>query len=206
MPGSDRWGTALLHEAAHAYQGMRAAERLDAAELAGQRNAGRYPFEDENFVDDWHTELNLLNEALRAQTSEESHELAEKFLAQRAARRELAGLPADLIDYERKREWVEGIGKYAEFSIYRLAATTPGYEPAVEVAGDTDFHDYKSYQQHWNNEVNQIRLMAGADGDGRFYYTGMAQAVLLDRLSPGWKDRLFDDDVWLEDLLAQALQ
>ena len=41
--------------------------------------------------------------------------------------------------------------------------------------------------------------------DGRFYYTGMAQAVLLDRLLPGWKEIAFDDGVFLEDLLATAV-
>jgi hypothetical protein len=206
MPGSDRWGTALLHEAAHAYQGILAGERLEAGEQAGQQRADRYPYEDEAFKEDWQTELNLLNEALRAGTDDEAHALAEDFLAQRSARRQRAGLPADLIDYERHREWVEGIGKYAEFSSYRLAATTPGYKPIESVASDPEFHGYQSYSQHWNNEVNQIRLMAGADGDGRFYYTGMAQAVLLDRLATGWKARLFEDDIWLEDLLAQAVQ
>jgi hypothetical protein len=32
----------------------------------------------------------------------------------------------------------------------------------------------------------------------------MAQANLLDRLAPGWKDRALDDGVYLEDLLASA--
>ena len=41
--------------------------------------------------------------------------------------------------------------------------------------------------------------------DVRFYYSGMAQAFLLDRLMPGWKDRALSDDVWLEDLLADAV-
>jgi hypothetical protein len=38
------------------------------------------------------------------------------------------------------------------------------------------------------------------------YYTGMAQALLLDRLSPGWKDRAFEQGVWVEDLLRQAVR
>jgi hypothetical protein len=48
--------------------------------------------------------------------------------------------------------------------------------------------------------------MAGDEGDGRFYYSGFAQAVLLDRLAPGWKAQLFDEGAWLEELLAQAVE
>lgn len=33
-----------------------------------------------------------------------------------------------------------------------------------------------------------------------------AYAFLLDRLAPGWKTRAFDDDVWLDELLAQAVE
>jgi hypothetical protein len=40
----------------------------------------------------------------------------------------------------------------------------------------------------------------------RFYYSGMAQAVLLDRLMPDWKVRAWSEGVWLEDLLAEAVR
>jgi len=48
--------------------------------------------------------------------------------------------------------------------------------------------------------------MAADWGDGRFYYSGMAQAVLLDRLMPGWKDQALEDGVFLEDLLEAAVE
>ncbi|MFZ5807957.1 MAG: hypothetical protein ACOY16_01630 [Chloroflexota bacterium] len=44
------------------------------------------------------------------------------------------------------------------------------------------------------------------EDDGRFCCSGMAQAYLLDRLLPGWKERTFDDDVWLKTLQAEALK
>jgi hypothetical protein len=34
----------------------------------------------------------------------------------------------------------------------------------------------------------------------------MAQALILDRLMPGWKSRAFAPDVWLEDLVAEAVR
>jgi hypothetical protein len=48
--------------------------------------------------------------------------------------------------------------------------------------------------------------MAADWGDGRFYYSGMAQAVLLDRLMPGWKDQVLVDGVSLEGLLMTAVK
>ncbi len=42
--------------------------------------------------------------------------------------------------------------------------------------------------------------------DAPFYYSGFAQGVLLDRLMPDWKARLWSEDAWLEDLLAEAVQ
>jgi hypothetical protein len=57
----------------------------------------------------------------------------------------------------------------------------------------------------WTNEEDQLRRMAGDEGNGRFYYSGWVQAVLLDRLNPGWQARLFEQDVMLEDLLRAAV-
>ncbi|NKQ36994.1 MAG: hypothetical protein HF973_15450 [Chloroflexi bacterium] len=47
--------------------------------------------------------------------------------------------------------------------------------------------------------------MADDVGDGRFYYSGMAQAALLDRLLPDWKEQALTDGVFLEDLLETAV-
>jgi hypothetical protein len=46
--------------------------------------------------------------------------------------------------------------------------------------------------------------MADDQGDGRFYYSSMAQAFMLDRLMPDWKQKAFNKGVWIEDLLAEA--
>jgi hypothetical protein len=206
MPGSDRWETALLHEQAHAYQYQRDAARLMEAERAGFEQAKRYPWEADDFRAAWQAELDILAQGARAQTREDALAAAEQFLANRAARRRAAGLAPELAQYERQREWVEGIAKYVEWRVYRAAYEAAREEPSTAVAGDPEFHNYQNYPRHWNNEVDQIRRMAGDHGDGRFYYSGMGQALLLDLLDPTWKDRLFDDGVWLEDLLQAAVK
>lgn len=206
LPGSDAYASMILHEATHAYQGIRDPERLAGAEQAAQKTESSYPFEDEAHREGWQAELDLLYNAMRAETQEETLRLAREFLNHREERRKTMRLSDDMLDFERLKEWEEGIAKYSERTIYLLAMEDKSYQPLPEVFQDEDFHDYRLAKKKWNQEVDQMRRMAGDEGDGRFYYTGFAQAVLLDRLSPGWKDRLFDEDVWLEDLLAEAVQ
>lgn len=121
-----------------------------------------------------------------------------------------AELPAALIDYERRREWVEGLAKYSELrqweEAYRaVRAEPPAYAPVAAVREIRGFRDYAGYPGRYRNEVSQIRRTAGRHGDGRFYYSGMAQAYMLDRLAPDWQDAIFEDGVVLETLLAEAV-
>lgn len=205
VSGSDQFETLILHEAAHAYQGIMAPDRLVAGEQANLEMENMYPWEDVNLREDWQAELDALALALRAKTGEETRLLAQEFLQIRLARRQSAGLSADMIDFERHREWVEGIGRYAEISVYCLANERTEYSPAQETIHIPDFDRYEKYDQRWAREINQMKRMANDGSERRFYYTGMAQAVLLDRLAPGWQSQLFEPGVWLEDLLAEAL-
>jgi len=205
VDSSDQYVTLILHEVAHAYQGITAPERLLAGEKANHDLEQVYPWENDILRDDWQTELDVLASALRAETDEETRQLAQEFLELRHSRRLAAGLSTDLIGFERHREWVEGIGRYAELSVYQLGQASSGYVPVAEMLEYPRFHQYKKFDQRWTREIDQMTWLA-ADGDEtRFYYTGMAQAVLLDRLDPDWKHRLFEPGVWLEDLLAEAL-
>ncbi len=68
-----------------------------------------------------------------------------------------------------------------------------------------DFKGYKTYPSQWPQELDSMDLSAGTRGDARFYYSGMAQAVVLDRLNVDWQPRIMTGGVWLEDLLQEAL-
>jgi hypothetical protein len=146
----------------------------------------------------------LLTGALEAESDEDTAALARQFLAQRAARRTTHNLDAALSDCERQIEWEEGLAKYVELAIWREAYATEGYEPLPALADDPDFHGYTTFPRRWSQEIGQMKRQATREGEPRFYYTGMAQAVLLDRLLPGWQERIWADGVWLETLLAEA--
>ena len=110
------------------------------------------------------------------------------------------------MNYEREIEWLEGLAKYIELGIWREASLAPGYTPLPALADDPDFKKYATFQQRWSQELDQMKRQAGLEGEVRFYYTGMAQAVLLDRLTPDWKARILTETVAVEDLLREAVR
>ena len=200
---SDKFISLIAHEAFHAYQGEMVPDRLAAAETAVHQ-ANTYPWSDDAHHAAWEAELELLHQAVNAEDVGETAVLAERFLAQRAERRKGAGLSTELIAYEQQREWLEGLAKYAEMEVWRQASQSPEYEPVEMMAVDSDFDQYQAFESRWAQEVDQIKRSANGE-DTRFYYTGMAQAAILDKLSPAWKAEAFSEGVFLEDLLAASL-
>ena len=206
FPNSDTYLSMIQHESFHAFQAVWAQPRFDAAEWDGIRLSDQYPWESKAGIDAWQQELDLLQAALKSEDKEGARQLAQQFLNHRDVRRKTMQLSADLIRYENQREWVEGMARYAELETWRLAATDEQYQPLVDVHSDRKFKEYRSFAERWRRELDQISRMAEDEGDGRFYYSGMAQAYLLDQLHPSWKLTLAADPMLnLEDLLRQAL-
>lgn len=204
--GSDGYISALQHESFHAFQGMDAPERLAASERAQARFESAYPWEEESLRQNWQDELDLLADALMATNAAETSVLAQHFLDLRQARRREAVLSYELIEFERQREWLEGLARYIELETWRLAGADPAYSPVQQMSEIRDFNNYQTFERRWAGEIDQMRRMANQPGEGRFYYSGMALAFLLDRLSPGWKARAMEADIWLETLLSEAVQ
>lgn len=197
--------TGVLHESFHVYQALTANERLEAAEERYQVE-DEYWRVDESMRDGWKDEVSLLVQALDAESEAETIALVSHFLARRDERRANQALSIELIDFERLIEWEEGLAKYLELAIWQQAFSSPDYQPLPEMVNDPDFKGFTSYKQRWSQEILTMRNQASREGDTRFYYTGMAQGFLLDRLMPDWKSRILTEDLWLEDLLRQAIE
>lgn len=193
----------LLHESFHVYQYQIAAERMAEAESI-HKLGKEYEDSTESFQPEWRRESNLLADALNAKTKAEQIELARQFLAARQARRKSSNLDDKLVDYERWLEWEEGTAKYIEVRSLRLAGETADYHALPEIKADRDFKQYQKVDQRWSQELFQLRHPLST-GEPRIYMTGLAQAFLLDKLMPEWKDRYWNEDVFLEDLLRQAV-
>ncbi len=145
--------------------------------------------------------MELLVQAVRAPTEVEARDLAGRFLQARDQRR--LSLKPEFAEYEQQREWLEGLAKYAELEIGRLAAVTPEYEPLPAILADSNFNSYQDRIQFMSAQLGEAQRTQGRSGETRFYYSGLAQAMLLDRLLPGWKEEAFKPGVTLETLLRK---
>ena len=197
--------TGVLHETFHAYQQMIAPQRVAQGEQA-QRDEAVYWQADSAMRADWKKETDLLARALLAKTDEESAGLARQFLAQRDLRRKTYSLTEQQTGIERRIEWEEGLAKYVELQSWRLASTTTGYAPVLDPGRDPDFKRYQTFTNRWKQEIDVMRRQAGEESAVRFYYTGMAQGMLLDRFAPGWKAEALKEGFWLDERLSAALR
>ncbi len=206
-PPPDFYVVLVLHEVFHAFQAIREPERFRRA-MALYAVEKDYPAVDPAFAKAWTEEGALLASALKAKDRQGLLDAVRAFLRRRESRRREwleANRPSstdapgsiDLAGYERGLEWLEGLGKYAEMRFYELAAARAS-EPA--------FAAYKPSLPYWIWDYVRLERQMGAQkGDLRFYITGMAQALLLDRLSPGWKASFSNGGRSMEELLAAVL-
>jgi hypothetical protein len=141
----------------------------------------------------------LLVAALEARTAEDARTKVRQFLAVRGLRQ--AELDAPLVAFEKGAESNEGMAEYAG-----VKAVVAGMEAAREkrVAVAFSFTDGPRYLREKYQKLNSITRLGNNDRL-KFYYTGSAQGLLLDRLSPGWKEKLQAKAAAVQDLLAGAV-
>ncbi len=201
MGKTESYIAALEHESFHALEGRLARDRLNASEEM-YTVLENYPFD--SMESAWKEEMDVLVEAASSATDAQAGELARQFLQLRSARR--ANLSADQVEVERLREWEEGLAKFAELDITRRADANPTYQPFSGMSQDKDFHNYAGQQKFWPEQLKEAANVQGISGDTRFYYSGNALAVLLDRMMPGWKEQALPGGEYLDVLLQQAVQ
>jgi hypothetical protein len=103
-----------------------------------------------------------------------------------------AKLGVDDYAYFSFQVWQEGVARYTEYQLARLAAVA--YKPTAAFAALPDFvpfaQDAEETRAHVLNELARMAL----DQSRRtaFYHEGAAEAMLLDRVNPGWRALYFD--------------
>jgi hypothetical protein len=198
----------VVHEAFHVFQDERAPDKganemllLSYPVLSVQNNTG------------FALEGAALARALRAGDDAEFRRAAVRWLAVRKDRR--SALPREAVDYEDGIEFTEGLAKHTE---YRLFQVLEGRRPGPAMAWAQGFAGYADLTRQRENLIEQmVKHMSGEarvnnDPYGtaplrmRLYFSGMAEGVVLDRLSPGWKDRIFLPEATLTSLIEGALK
>lgn len=188
----------ILHEAFHAYQARLAPERFATA-VAVYSSESRYPFKDSDFIAAWNSEGEVLAEALKEKDNNIALSLVRKFVNIRDKRRERSALAPDLRAFECELEWLEGLAKYVEMRFYELAASEGGEAASAPYKSGLPFWE-------WDSSLRLAKNLGLQNGDLRFYLSGMAQARLLDRFSPDWRQKVMQEGKVLEDLLRTAIR
>lgn len=199
---SDWYISAILHESFHVLQAKSAYDKLKKAEAATSLEQ-EYLWNDPDFREKWLKERRLLAEVLETNDLKKLKELGHRWLNLRTDRRK--GLPKKLIQYEKEREWLEGLAKYAELKIWMNADQNENYKPVPEMDKESDFNDYNGYEAHRDQEITTLKSDLQFD-EVVFYYSGWAQAELLDHLKVNWKSKAMAPDIYLDDLIAEELK
>ncbi len=114
-------------------------------------------------------------------------------------------------DYFRYQTWKEGVARYTQVRVSLLAADFEDEGRFFQQPGFAALQGSMTYARLWE-EVTRTNywLMRTSSGDQggdptSFYGIGHGLAELLDAINPTWKERYFDEGVWLDDLVREAM-
>jgi hypothetical protein len=193
-----RWSVTLLHEHFHQWQyswpGYLPAVR-DLG-LAQKNDNGmwmlNYPFPYTQPALDraYATMAHDLADALSNIGTSKFAASANRYFAARSAFK--SGLGAKDYRYFAFQCWQEGTARYTEISVARLAAAAHASDPtfltdaqAAALSGDSAHTYARTFGQLRNARLHDDERVA-------FYALGAGEALLLDRIAPGWHARYLD--------------
>jgi hypothetical protein len=198
----------ILHEAFHVYQNKMAPEKY-----ADEMVVSKYPLLDPVNNSLFVLEGNILRDALFSKDSAAKTEKVKEFAAVRTLRQ--SRLKKEFTEYENLNEYVEGTAKYVEDKFLKIGESLM---PVNEMYYRNGFNGYKGVLSKLleYNINDMVKVAAVSDnrfgnkyGTGpmrwRTYALGACQALLLDEVMPEWKTKIFEDSVYLCDLLKKAV-
>jgi hypothetical protein len=181
-----------IHEAFHSYERsvMREGTRFGAGENA--MLVGTYPVFDVENEAAFALEGRKLRQALDAPSADAAKRMAREFLALRERRQRT--LDSEFTEFEKMAEMNEGLAQYALLrglsEVGRLEGgewvAAARHEAAIEAS-----------------LLDSLLQLSRRSVRRRFYATGSAIALLLDRLAgPSWKARLLSENLNLQEVLS----
>ena len=183
------------HEAFHTFVFGRAVAGRRFGRGEDNNVAPDYPLFDADNETDFAVEARLLRAALAAADRESRLRLTRRFLAVRQARQSRMG--AEIVGYEVAAELNEGLAHYVELRSLSAGSADPSFRwPGAAAAARRRL-------------MIRLEILTRQEQGGarvRFYRTGAAMGLLLDRLGDSsWKERLEREDVSLQDALGAAV-
>ncbi len=187
------WVLKAAHEVFHCYQGTARIRDPFVGKFVTYNDLSfPYPYEDPNLAAALRLEAEVVFRLATADPTDATALVVQGGLLPLAWRVQhaVSSEPA-FQDYKLFTEWSEGVARYAERELARLAATPGGYRPTPSFvrAFPTVSYDKVFREQYGDrNMVNPIRFVGeGIRGRVMFYYLGMGKAYALDRIDPAWR-------------------
>lgn len=181
-----------IHEAFHSYERsvMRQGTMFGSWENA--MLVGTYPVFDVENEAAFALEGRKLRRALNASTTDEARRLAREFLSLREQRQRV--LDSEFTEFEKLAEMNEGLAQYALIR---------GLAEVARLEGGTWERAARHEAGVESALLDSLLALSRRSVRRRFYATGSAIAILLDRLAgQAWKERLLRDNLNLQEALA----
>jgi len=183
-----------VHEAFHVFARSRARQGRRFGSGENSFLVSSYPVFDARNEAAFALEGRLLARALAAPTTAAAREAAQEFVAAREARQRR--LASEFADFETQTELNEGLAEYALVRVLQLAESDPALPWRADAAGEIRRH---------TDRLDSLTANVRQSLRFRFYATGPAMGLLLDRLAgPAWRATLERDDLTLQEALAEA--
>jgi hypothetical protein len=200
---STAWVVTVLHEHFHQYQQSQPGyfESTVALGLSKGDDTGmwmlNYPFPyDSAAIDNaYATMARSLLEAIRCEPRDQPKYL--KFFFNSFDRFKRL-LPADDFKYFDFQCWQEGVARYTELRIAERASTN--FTPSKEFRSLADYRPYKEVADSIHSRIVKELTNPSLATSGRvaFYAFGAGEAMLLDKVRPGWKQHYLASKFQLE--------
>lgn len=205
---STPWVVTVLHEHFHQLQSSQPHyySEVDALGLARGDQTGMwmlnyaFPYSSPEVARRFGELCRLLAEAIRARPGGEFDARAAAYLD---ARREFAAtLEPDDYRYFSFQVWQEGLARYTEYRVARLAADA--YRPSREFRALKDYKPFGAVADEIMDGIMKELATLKLEDYRRvaFYPLGAGEALLLDRANPAWKDRYLSEKFYVERYFA----
>lgn len=144
-------------------------------------------------------ESRLLYSALKSKNRSELKKKVRQFLAIRRLRQ--SELEARFAGFEKGAELNEGLAEYAGTKAVALGIEAAGRKQISMAFATLDSRAYLLKKYEMLDAISNV----GRNVRRKFYYTGSAQAFLLDRLLTDWKTKVQMEGLSLQELLEKSV-
>jgi hypothetical protein len=207
---STPWVITVLHEHFHQLQEAQPNyfAEVEALNLSRGDQTGMwmlnyaFPYDAPEVKQQFAIMTRLLVEALEAK---KRSAFSAKLAAYLEARQRLQkSLSPDDYKYLSFQLWKEGIARYTEIRMAKLAAAE--FKPSREFRALKDFRSFEAVARQLTNDTLKELSTFRVENQKRelFYPLGGGEGLLLDRVNPKWQSRYFVDKFYIEKYFSAA--